>query len=578
MRLYDLIKNDLAVIKENENKKDLKSLFLKTESTNKIHKIYNTIVNTYKEKSPNVIYTVLNDDLSNIETVLSNFETEFKDEASLIEMEIANEQKLDLSYLDNPKMDGYSYYALINASLEKTLSDYYTYHDPLSKNFDAIPNELLSSAKNELSKAIKNMDDDNINEKQVINDFIKNPGKNFEELKDNYNNMNNLSFNIPNNNLNGQIYNFNITEKEEQYLDEIDDNELYQARDLAPKILELIRKYDKDRENHVSTYPNERDDYPSLGIFLYHLKDKITDIATYDEEMELGKDKNGEFIKRFLNDPIKCVSDHLEKQTEAIEDNELFNNQLLVDEKQQQKSEMQININNSLKERLNNEKANYNRCASGKEDLWKKHQNLKANWFLKVFNHKMNNLLISDAIKNNKGGFFENLFGTTSKEYKAFSKGLDEMMKDGVEKGDLDGLRDKASDYLLHKLKSYDSINNTYDEKEFEKLDATGKGRVLLCLNVINTINDSQKAIIKGMDIEKYPANANLINKKVELDDPLEFLNKVTKVNRESISQDEFHKEIEADSKLENNIIKNDIKDEFEDKEIENDNLNNSFN
>ncbi len=73
MRLYDLIKNDLAVIKENENKKDLKSLFLKTESTNKIHKIYNTILNTYKEKSPNVIYTVLNDDLSNIETVLSNF-------------------------------------------------------------------------------------------------------------------------------------------------------------------------------------------------------------------------------------------------------------------------------------------------------------------------------------------------------------------------------------------------------------------------------------------------------------------------------------------------------------------------
>ena len=187
MRLYDLIKNDLAVIKENENKKDLKSLFLKTESTNKIHKIYNTILNTYKEKSPNVIYTVLNDDLSNIETVLSNFETEFKDEASLIEMEIGNYQKLDLSYLDNPKMDGYSYYALINASLEKTLSDYYTYHDPDSKNFDAIPNELLSSAKNELSKAIKNMGDDNINEKQVINDFIKNPGKNFEGLKDNYN-------------------------------------------------------------------------------------------------------------------------------------------------------------------------------------------------------------------------------------------------------------------------------------------------------------------------------------------------------------------------------------------------------
>jgi hypothetical protein len=307
------------------------------------------------------------------------------------------------------------------------------------------------------------------------------------------------------------------------------------------------------------------------------LKDKITDIVTYDEEMELGKDKDGEFIKRFLNDPIKCINDHLEKQTEAIEDNELFNNQLLVDEKQQQKSEVLININNALKERLNNEKANYNRCVSGKEDLWKKHQDLKANWFLKVFNHKMNNLLISDAIKNNKGGFFENLFGTTSKEYKAFSKGLDEMMKDGVEKGDLDGLRDKADDYLLHKLKSYDSINNTYDEKEFEKLDATGKGRVLLCLNVINTINDSQKAIIKGMDIEQYPANANLINKKIELDDPFEFIDKVNKVNKESISQDEFHKEIEADSKLENNILKNDIKDEFEDKEIENDDLNNSF-
>ena len=144
------------------------------------------------------------------------------------------------------------------------------------------------------------------------------------------------------------------------------------------------------------------------------------------------------------------------------------------------------------------------------------------------------------------------------------------MMEDGVEKGDLDGLHDKSEKYLCHKLKSYDSLNNTYDKDEFEKLDATSKGRVLLCINVIESVNDAQKAIIKGLNIDEYPGNAQKINEKVKLD-TFDFLKDF---NMQKEEQAIFQDDLKKDSSLDNdNLIYDKKEDEIEinENEISND-------
>ena len=114
--------------------------------------------------------------------------------------------------------------------------------------------------------------------------------------------------------------------------------------------------------------------------------------------------------------------------------------------------------------------------------------------------------MINEALENNKGGFFENLFGTTSKEYKEFARGLESEMTDGTAKGDLEGLRKLAQNYLTHKLKYYDVALNGYHDKEIENLDSTAKGRVNLCLTVIQAIDDAQTSIANDDEPDEYVA------------------------------------------------------------------------
>ncbi len=570
-KLYDLIKKDLDTIEEVKYKKDLKSLLQKAEATNRVYKVYNSIKNLYVENYPNNIVKNLDDDFNNAEMVFSELENGLEDDVDALVLQFKDEERLDLSNLDNPNMDSYSYYSIVNASLNKTLSDYYKNMNPNAKNFEAIPNDLLAEAQKEVSNAYKKESTLENAEKAEIEAFIKNPSKQYSHLKvepkknvdidldkeesiDASNNVMDI--------LDDSVEINEISENEQKYLDLIDEDQEWQSRDLAPKILEIIRKYDKDRVDFVSKNPGKADEFPTLGVFINNLRNKVVNIATYDEGLDLGSDKNGEFVKRFLDDPIRCINIQLDNQIKALEDANILDNVYLVDEETLAQNEKIININNAFKERLNADVQKYNRLNANKPNLWKEHQNLKANWFNKIFNNKMKQS-IEEALTSNKGGFFENLFNTTSKEFKALKAGLNQMMDDGVEKGDLDGLGEKAEKYLLHKLKSYDSLNNTYDKDEFEKLDATSKGRVRLCINVVESVNESQKAIIKGLNVNEYPGNAQKINETVKLD-TFDFLN--AKDDDQLDFQEKINKEINNEQKdIDNdNIKENEMNNELE--------------
>lgn len=123
--------------------------------------------------------------------------------------------------------------------------------------------------------------------------------------------------------------------------------------------------------------------------------------------------------------------------------------------------------------------------------------------FVNYYNERSGKNLTSfnpeKILDNHKGGFFERLFKTTSKEYldfvKCFKNFSDENSPD---------LADK--DLLYASAKAYIEHKNVKNDADIEKLDSTGRERVKFCMSVIDALGMSDKD------------NKNAINEEVKKD------------------------------------------------------------
>ena len=89
----------------------------------------------------------------------------------------------------------------------------------------------------------------------------------------------------------------------------------------------------------------------------------------------------------------------------------------------------------------------------------------------------------SKILDSHKGGFFERLFNTTSKEYKDFVENFKKFTDPGNHDISVkDKLIESAKAYINHK-----NIDNVVDLANFD--DATGKERINLCLSVLDSLN-----------------------------------------------------------------------------------------
>ena len=126
--------------------------------------------------------------------------------------------------------------------------------------------------------------------------------------------------------------------------------------------------------------------------------------------------------------------------------------------------------------------------------------------WLKGFNTK-NKMPVTASIKEtlakNKGGFFENLFKTTSKEYKEYEKALEDYNNPNSDHYlDDKHLRTKSAAYLDHK--------GVKGNSDLSKLDETSKNRVKMVLNTVNNLDDAdyiEKCAEKDLE-QGYPAKA----------------------------------------------------------------------
>lgn len=572
-KLYNLIKADIAHLAFDEkDRSDYEfSNYVKVSlAESRITRLYQLIGEYYKNKQknpPKFPFENISDyknevDQDKIGRVLNDVEEYLGNDVDKIIEEVNKTNDRNLVLDSKIYVEEITKADIVNQfnGLVKTLEETIKYSDIQEHKFIS-KKELLESFKsqvsNVLSKGIsKNVLDIGSEEYEKIKEYVDNPSKAFMKYNSNIfeNEKNKIKFEKYSELSNQEAL---ALENEDEFLDKFDFEKIDSTEELESEIIKSIRDYIKARNDYISNH--KENELPSLGRFMFDLKDKITEELP-DSELYLGNEKSSNFVKNFLRNPIDGMTKYIDDKIKNYEERDLLKDRLFEDEDTNIDFDKLINNQKRFKDIILRERDNYNDYSKDKMDVWRIRQDTNSKRFENMFKDKMNNVVIPQAIQNNKGGFFENLFGTTSKEYKEFSKSLVKMVEEGPEKGDLDGLRDKTEAYLRHKFKSYDSLlNDKITEEDIARLDSTSQGRVRLCLAVIDSIDYAKKAEYR--DLNPY-------NEKFGID----VFSEITKLNNKFDDLDNFQNNLQKDSEIgnnnvidnelnvDNNIIENDIK------------------
>ena len=123
------------------------------------------------------------------------------------------------------------------------------------------------------------------------------------------------------------------------------------------------------------------------------------------------------------------------------------------------------------------------------------------------------NATANDVISHNKGGFFENMFNTTSKEYKAFVEAYKAFNdENNPNYGNDEELEKATRAYLKHKIPGFNLPNQMPEKEEIERFSGTSRGRVELCAGVLQAIQQRRERNIMTGSIEANEMNNAKIN------------------------------------------------------------------
>ncbi len=549
-KFYELVKNDIDAISQFDEELedyDFSDYVGMSLSESRINKLYQLIGHYYENNNIDIILSFPYDQLSNINDQLEKIKDDLnKAEEALGEDQVnefidqvneinKNDVVVEVDFNHPTKEDVVNTFNGLEKTLETTISLNNGLGNKIIKQRDILKSsrtQFSNICSKGLSSGAISFDD---REYKVANEYVSDVAAAFakyhpqafenEEQKEE---LDEIAVD--------EGFKYKGIAKIEEYIEKLDEKEFDNYDELGPEIINSVMSYIKERNEFIKE--NDERAFPPLGKFLYELKSKVTEIVD-DPLSSLGNDKNANFIKSFLYNPINSFTELIDKNINRLDERDLLQNRWFEDEDTNVNFNALINKQRELKNYFLNEKANYDKEASGKFDSWKERQDTNAERFLNNFKAKMNNTNINDALQNNKGGFFENLFKTTSKEYKEFSDGLSKMIEEGPQKGDLDGLNDKAEAYLNHKFKNTDVDIEHITEADIARLDSTSRGRVRLCLAVIASIEEADKALYKDK-------NGNINIEEFDIEG---YAKKM--VDQEK--QKAFHENVKNDSEIENN-------------------------
>ena len=258
----------------------------------------------------------------------------------------------------------------------------------------------------------------------------------------------------------------------------------------------------------------------------------------------------------FINDPISSVANGFMGMANEAENDPDYESEAGEIEKSK-------NIAKILKEK----EEDYEELAENRNDILNEKVYLMKN--MKGYN-------VDDPIKavlnNTKGNIFERMFGKTSKEWKDFSKALDERQKGLTTREDVD---ETAKAYLMHKIPGYNGEGLPKVE-DIQNLSGTAKLRAQLCLGALQA-NMEARAYEEKVNAIEANAKTNAIiymsspiqsqaqqpeEEELSVDQNLEDSNEVQRVEIMHNKYDDDDLDVSKESAIDDSSILDDSKEE----------------
>ena len=101
---------------------------------------------------------------------------------------------------------------------------------------------------------------------------------------------------------------------------------------------------------------------------------------------------------------------------------------------------------------------------------------------------------LDQALDNNRGGVFERMFSTTSRQYSNFKAAFKDFRNvNSVYLGDTNHLEKETKAYLHHVIPDFKTTDDIPTPEQFAKLSGTQKGRAAFCINVLRSIKETRE-------------------------------------------------------------------------------------
>ena len=326
-------------------------------------------------------------------------------------------------------------------------------------------------------------------------------------------------------------------------------------------VLEICKDY-YNEQRILFTQPNKYSLGIAPGAILLAGKEYFKDylIKNNINPLDIANDKERKEVLDFLNDPFVSFQNKYE------ENNNFFN------AKEERGLKKFSDLEYSFKE-----------CSFNKYENNLNYFNNKITENIK--NTTNANKSINDIFEDNKGGYFERKFGTTSKEYNAVREAVESALDEySSSYGDFTMAKYFAQKYVDHKLP--EGVNE-------DNLKPNEKRRVDFCRSIIKTCNEMEennKQIEANKEIEaqrkqKEKEDTRLNNRlniykdimeKHKKEKEFSYLKDVKLIENKELNKEvDFEKQLEKDSNLNDSLISDNFDIPEESKMVDLDILNN---
>ena len=287
-------------------------------------------------------------------------------------------------------------------------------------------------------------------------------------------------------------------------------------------------------------------DEPTLGEFLSKSREKLEEKVLFGELDLYEENEDTTFLREYLVDPVNAMAKYYENKVANVR-------------------EAGTNVSRQSARKVRAERNNYDRANQGKRNDWEVFENNRRDAFEMYIREDYPDFNPAQLADEYKGSFIErNILRSTSQEWKDVTAAFASWDRNGPEKGNLAKVSNPAMAYLRHKF-PHTRVEDITPEMA-RGLRGAGAQRALFCLSVVDAANNAQQDAIEGQReandakirefekragiVHEEPVNNNIINNDIQNDFQESLKNDIEPNNKEieqapNADEEERHNENE---------------------------------